>query len=49
MLNDALNLLPGVLIGDRDKGLNAVYVKEIMHNVEHVFCCKHIKRKLKSN
>ena len=28
-----LKLLPGVLISDRDKGLNAVNVKEIMPNI----------------
>ena len=36
---EALKLLPGVLISDRDKGLNAVNVKEIMSNIEHVYCC----------
>ena len=36
------------MISDRDKGLNAVNVKEIMPNIEHVYCCKHIERNLKS-
>lgn len=43
-----LKQLKGVLITDRDKGLNAVNLNDIMPNMEHVFCCKHIERNLRA-
>ena len=46
--HEELNQLQGALISDRDKGLNAVNLNDIMPNMEHVFCCKHIERNLRA-
>ena len=46
--HEELKQLQGVLISDRDKGLNAVNLNDIMPNMEHVFCCKHIERNLRA-